>query len=403
MSVTIDWCAKSVPLLHAFNRMFKLRHGDVPIQIIELRGTEDDIEYTIDMETEALYNEGLIKNNKAITDIKNTGSSQLFFLDSVNQLIPQQGCIYFVRKCCNDTLKYNSFDTTGAYAPGRFDYKELIEMLGFDGLSNEEIWLLPFELDLQHKVKEDIRDVANKTMLRHFERDSSNKYDPTDFDWVRIETIGISNTNFASQEMTMVDESLTEDEAEEDENTRLPFLQQVIKDANIAPEKIAAFNSANDLTEKTKAQSNVSPVINKRINIKDRLTPEDKEYNQKNLQNIKEVYEQAIEYINSLSNSRYTIIRNTMRECVAKEQFNKQFTKMYSDISEDRSTDVYKHLYDLDVATINYQKSLIRQAVHLGCVACNYEWDEDITFMDKGIHYIKCPRCASSRPFEKED
>ena len=102
MSVTIDWCAKSVPLLHAFNRMFKLRHGDIPIQIIELRGTEDDIEYTIDMETEALYNEGLIKNNKAITDIKNTGSSQLFFLDSVNQLIPQQGCIYFL----NGTIRH---------------------------------------------------------------------------------------------------------------------------------------------------------------------------------------------------------------------------------------------------------------------------------------------------------
>lgn len=416
MKAVINWCEKVVPPLFAFNRMFKLRNGNVPIQIIELRGTEDDIAYTVDMETEALYSEGLIENSSPITDIGDTNTPQLYFLDSVDGIVPTLGNIYFVKEC-HASIKHNTFDVSGSYAPGRFDYKELISLLGFDNLTNESIWALPFELILQHKVKADIADVANKTMLCHFERTGNNKFEPSDFNWIKTEDKTIipeapapvknnSNQTIVSDEKTNIEIKMNrvnlQDKSAMIQKTSF---QQMIKNAGIDPKTVAAFEEANRIVDVDEKTTNTAVKVNENSHmiIKESLTQEEKESNQVALENIKVVYQDCINFINSLANSQYTMIRNVMRECLQKTQFNQQFTRMYLEISDDTSTPIYEQLYNLDVATAAYQRELVHQAVHLGCVYCNHEWDEDITFMTAGPHLIQCPKCYGDRPFEKED
>ena len=71
-------------------------------------------------------------------------------------------------------------------------------------------------------------------------------------------------------------------------------------------------------------------------------------------------------------------------------------------MSNDVTTDIYAALYELDEKTKEFHEGLIHQSITLGCPLCGKDWEEDITFLKKGIHYVECPNCYCERGFEKK-
>lgn len=136
--------------------------------------------------------------------------------------------------------------------------------------------------------------------------------------------------------------------------------------------------------------------------IKDELTEEEQAHNKALLDEIRVKYNETIKYIQELHNGSYQIILNTMKECNERSKYDKQFTLLYMDISDNFKTELYKRLYDLDNYTKSFNEKLIHQVVELGCPYCGSRWKEDITFVPSGQQFIQCPNCSEERPYNKQ-
>lgn len=148
-----------------------------------------------------------------------------------------------------------------------------------------------------------------------------------------------------------------------------------------------------------------APVKVKKISFqsKEVLTEEDKKQNAELLHKIRSKYEQALQFVTDLHSPQFTLFINLFREALDNNKYTKQWCPMYLEISDDLTTELYAKLYELDQITAEFNKKLIHQVLHIGCPFCVTEWNEDITFVDKGLHYTRCPNCNSERPFMKEE
>lgn len=148
-----------------------------------------------------------------------------------------------------------------------------------------------------------------------------------------------------------------------------------------------------------------APVKVKKISFqsKEVLTEEDKKQNAELLHKIRSKYEQALQFVTDLHSPQFTLFINLFREALDNNKYTKQWCPMYLEISDDLTTELYAKLYELDQVTAEFNKKLIHQVLHIGCPFCVTEWNEDITFVDKGLHYTRCPNCNSERPFMKEE
>jgi signal recognition particle GTPase len=135
--------------------------------------------------------------------------------------------------------------------------------------------------------------------------------------------------------------------------------------------------------------------------VKEEVSSEEEKKNNELLQELRILYKSTIQYMTEMCNSQYRIIINKMQEAVDTNVFKQQFTKMYLDLSDDTSSELYKKLYEVDINTQKFHKEIVHQIKHLGCFNCGTEWDEDITFLEKGPHMVRCPKCYNSYPFEK--
>lgn len=148
-----------------------------------------------------------------------------------------------------------------------------------------------------------------------------------------------------------------------------------------------------------------APVKVKKISFqsKEVLTEEDKKQNAELLHKIRSKYEQALQFVTDLHSPQFTLFINLFREALDNNKYTKQWCPMYLEISDDLTTELYAKLYELDQVTAEFNKKLIHQVLHIGCPFCATEWNEDITFVDNGLHYTRCPNCNSERPFMKEE
>ena len=143
------------------------------------------------------------------------------------------------------------------------------------------------------------------------------------------------------------------------------------------------------------------PVETKEIVRKDQLTTEEIESNRMLLEAIRGDYERCADTIRNQGDSRWTVLENKIRDAVKKDRYVTQWCPLYLAESDDISTDLYRDLWDLDQKTAEFNRKVVHQVEHLGCPYCGNEWDEDITFLPKGIHYVECPECYAERGFEK--
>ena len=134
---------------------------------------------------------------------------------------------------------------------------------------------------------------------------------------------------------------------------------------------------------------------------KETLTEEEEKENAALLEDLRTMYKDTIRFMNDTCNAQYRIIVNSMQDAVDKNVYKQQFTKMYLNVSDDTGSELYRKLYDIDVATQKFHKTVVHQVKHMGCFNCGTNWDEDITFLPHGPHTVRCPHCFADIPFEK--
>ena len=137
--------------------------------------------------------------------------------------------------------------------------------------------------------------------------------------------------------------------------------------------------------------------------VKNAITAEENARNIAMLKDIENQYMDARNLIDQMSDSRYRILGNKLADTMKDKTYGKtQWARQYLDVSDDVSTELYAKLYNLDRQTKKFCKEVVHQVEHMGCPMCGKEWDEDVTFLRPGIHYILCPNCNAERPYEKE-
>ena len=133
------------------------------------------------------------------------------------------------------------------------------------------------------------------------------------------------------------------------------------------------------------------------------LSLEEDNKNYELLQRIKERYNEVYDFIYETRNPTWKSIMYKIRESIDKNKFTEQYCPMYLALSDDISTELYAKLYELDQETMQFQKNIVHMIENLGCVNCNEQWDEDVTFLPAGAHYITCPNCNAKRGYEKPE
>ena len=137
--------------------------------------------------------------------------------------------------------------------------------------------------------------------------------------------------------------------------------------------------------------------------VKETITAGENARNIAMLKDIESQYMDARNLIDQMSDSRYRIIGNKLADTMKDKTYGKtQWARQYLDVSDDVRTELYAKLYNLDIQTKEFCKGIVHQVEHMGCPMCGKEWDEDVTFLRPGIHYILCPNCNAERPYEKE-
>ena len=167
--------------------------------------------------------------------------------------------------------------------------------------------------------------------------------------------------------------------------------------------QIEETKAVEESKQEEKEEFAPAPVQAKKITFqsKEELTDEDKMFNKNLLHNIRSHYEQVLQFLRDSHTSQFSIFINMIEEVLDTNKYTKQWCPMYLDISDDLTSELYAKLYELDKVTADFNRKLIHQVLHLGCWNCSNEWDEDITFLEPGPHYVRCPKCGSERGYEK--
>lgn len=431
--------------LDSLNNMLLLRNGNVPFDVVFLVGSVKDIDKVIQLEEQLV---GLYVKENVLSEMPG-----VYFTDfkSAKSLLSEH------------KFKSINIDVTG-FAPS-FDYETFISDLGFDNLTDEMLDnVLSDELKAEIKLNKD--NVVLETLMYHFNHHDDNKFHEDDFDWFLdkqktqkelmdedVNKIQVENKKEEHAKPLFEDNSKNTKEVPEKKEHSKPLFERKI------PEKknTSAKEIKNEHKEKQNVDDNIlddvyeskeveekkpvhgngasifasyrnAPVKKQEIKVseeeveedallkpeevvekkktsyitKDKLSDEEREMNSMLLEELRKVYTEAIRFIEESCNSQYRIILNKMQDALKNNIYKTQFCTLYLEMSDDRRTPLYHKLYEVDMATINFQKKVVHQIINMGCPFCGHTWDEEITFLESGPHFVKCPNCFSERGFEKD-
>jgi len=407
--------------LAAFNKVYTIRSGKGLVQNIILTGSDKDIELCVEKETMFFAENGLMLNEKVCRDKNNTTSPQTYYFENDKDVIRQPGSLYFFKSC--ESKDCNKFDVTGLYKDPAFDFTEIVNMLGFEGLTNE----LLQNSDIGKKIEEILKTVSveqfvNNTLIAHYENCDTDTYNPDiDFAWIdetkdivtkEVEPITVTGTSetkhIKTEDVVTSETNATVTEDTKPKHGTAGAMLQGFRNRMTSKEPVNTKPvDTKPVEENKETESNEppAPVLKEKkdanLIIKKHLTKEEDERNWELLNELRKQYEKTIEYITSTCNSQWTNIKNTMIDTLKTNQFKTQWCSMYMEISNDYSTELYERLYNLDIATNEFQKQVVHQVVKMGCAFCANEWEEDITFLAPGPHFVECPQCFMERGFEK--
>jgi hypothetical protein len=176
-----------------------------------------------------------------------------------------------------------------------------------------------------------------------------------------------------------------------------------------APEQADERTVASAPTQEEADPSNEPPKPNvvgekkREFEVKESLTKEDRQANEAIMNELRAACEETIDVLEESYSALYRPIIKKIKECMASSKFDVQFSRMYMENSNDYSTKEYAMIYMLDEKIKNSYNKVIHKIQHMGCPGCGVEWDEDLTFLSKGIHEITCPKCGMPRQIDITD
>lgn len=410
MQINANWCERTIPELARFNSIFVRRRGNGLAHYIVLKGNEKDIEFCFKQEEEffktsgitcVFSNEGTEKANDHTIVFRS-----IVFPDEVYN-------VYEVANICNS-----------------IDLDAFVNMVSLAGFTKELLTSISAEQYKQLEVeiqKLGIERYVNKFLMFHYEHSDEDDFKEADRTYMfgttketsvstskelpkkepgRLAAALHNRTVTAVKQEPVESEKETTQQIPETESTEKP-------NPEVTPEKESEEVPVVTETEETPPEENFEedefvpepvkkPVKKIVFQSKEVLTDEDKEYNKKLLHDLRSKYEETLKFIRDGHSPQYSIFINIFEEALDKNIYTKQLCPVYLEISDDLSTDLYAQLYEIDKATAEFNKKLIHQVYHMGCPFCANEWEEDVTFINPGVHYVRCPKCDMERGYEKE-
>ncbi len=372
--------------LDLINKMAILRKGHVPVPIVVLKGHKKNVEIIAKKEKDIL---------KDYFTVLKEGSEV------------KPGAINFVPcdvEASNISWLKGRYEEIDVDSISMFDWNEFLNKLGLTGASAD--MFKDFSNKMLENLAQNEDQIITDALYSHYTYRDHNEITTNDIKNIRrmcqSNTTSKSDTKApANQENSFVetdtDVNITDmNKSSVDEETSNLESTNDVQDVK-EPEEPKETNEDEDVIPKPKEQQQKKS----NLIVKEELTEEEEKNNKRLLEDLRTLYKTTIIYINETCNSQYRGILNKMQEAVDKNIYKQQFTKMYLDISEDTSSELYRRLYEVDIATQKFHKSIVHQIKHLGCFNCGTNWDEDITFLAKGPHSVHCPKCFNNYPFEK--
>ena len=397
------------PELEAFHKMISAMKNDAPIRVVKvIAKTEEQYKFFIKKEREYFSEIGFkVMHFDEIHDLSVIRSSCVYFTSEVN------GNVLFITVDISDMACPPSWVET---------FIKNISLQGENGpLKESELEGAPNFSKLNKYAAQDVNGAIANTLICHFNRTTDLKFSPVqDLKWLSAAAEEPEEEPVAAEPKTEMKEPEPEPEAAEPETTEPEAEPEAAKPEATEPEVTkpeTAEPEAEPAPELAELEANMAtrsqmfaeapadpPVPTKKNNVldsaKDSLSEEENERNWALLHQLIDKHNQCIKIIDDSYNTSFYPIKSTLQECVNKKVFNRQYCRIYMDISNDYTTELYNNLYELDQMVQDFHKSVVRKKLHLGCPNCGSEWDEDLTFLTPGIHEVSCPKCDMSRRIE---
>lgn len=386
------------PELEAFHKMISAMKNDAPIRVVKvIAKTEEQYKFFIKKEREYFSEIGF----------------KAMHFDEIHDLsVIRSNCVYFTSEV-NGNVLFITVDISDMACPPSWveTFIKNISLQGENGpLKESELEDAPNFSKLNKYAAQDVNGAIANTLICHFNRTTDLKFSPQDLKWLSAAAEEPAEEPEPEPETEMKEPETTEPETTEPEATA-----EVAKPEAIEPE-VTRSEATEPAPEPAEPETNVArsqmfagapeepPVPTKKNNVldsaKDSLSEEESERNWALLHQLIDKHNQCIKIIDDSYNTGFYPIKSTLQECVNKKIFNRQYCRIYMDISNDYTTELYNNLYELDQMVQDFHKSVVRKKLHLGCPNCGSEWDEDLTFLTPGIHEVSCPKCDMSRRIE---
>lgn len=382
------------PELEAFHKMISAMKNDAPIRVVKvIAKTEEQYKFFIKKEREYFSEIGF----------------KAMHFDEIHDLsVIRSNCVYFTSEV-NGNVLFITVDISDMACPPSWveTFIKNISLQGENGsLKESELEDAPNFSKLNKYAAQDVNGAIANTLICHFNRTTDLKFSPQDLKWLSAA---------AEEPAEEPEEPETETEMKWPETTEPEATAEVAEPEAIEP-KVTRSEATEPAPEPAEPEANMArsqmfagapeepPVPTKKNNVldsaKDSLSEEENERNWALLHQLIDKHNQCIKIIDDSYNTGFYPIKSTLQECVNKKVFNRQYCRIYMDISNDYTTELYNNLYELDQMVQDFHKSVVRKKLHLGCPNCGSEWDEDLTFLTPGIHEVSCPKCDMSRRIE---
>lgn len=415
-----------IPKLDLINKMAYLRNGNVPISVVVLKGHKKNVEFVANKERDILgnYFSVLKKGSNIKENVINfvpydVESSDVSWLTETHEIVDVDSVSIFdwnlfFKKLGLESISHDNFnDCTSEIEETLAEIEDTIittilydhyEKYDHNIATDEDIQKIRFMMGLESSVTiKDINVDSNNTVTENNSETIAKEAVPgvskTEDSSINAETLSKENivAKLKSKETKTISETNTVDISAEAISDNAKNIETISK--NVAPVNTVEELKSND--DEVIPQPKISRQKKLALKSKSELTPEEIANNEQLLSEIRALYKNTLQFMREMHNSQFKNIINMMQDELDNNTFKTQFTSTYLKISEDTGTELYSRLYDVDVATQKFHKSVIHQIRHIACFNCGTEWDEEITFLKKGPHSVRCPHCFTDYPFEK--
>lgn len=408
--ITADWCEKTSSKLTAFNRAYIARKGRGLAQDIVLKGDDKSIRFCAAQEARLFAENGILAAPDVITDRNSTQSPAAFLLDNDHGLKRIPGNIYFLRE--SSAAVKNEFYVKGCAELSVLE--DLVNALGFDGLTAAVLKEALKKYKNTENILANPEMFVNNTLIRHFEKQEDNVFHEEDLSWIKQTEKNLSGQKEKYPETPQKE---PEDFIKPQENTQnlepeenIPgqdFSDHAQKASDI-PQESPNQETAGDTGYGENAQKYKEENQNNGQQEadgwkqKEILTPEETERNYQMLERLKQEYQATLSYAEGLHNGKWKTLIGQMKQALETSKFNQQLCLLYMKVSDDYSSELYKQIYRLDEITEQFNNAVIHQVAKVTCSMCGHTWEENITFLTPGLHFLECPNCYTEKGYDKK-